>query len=100
MFCRLTIALSLCLMATPHSSIAQTPTPAPRPARPTPPTRDPATPGYVAAIELRDGTNAPPNADGNFILGPTHNPAPEMTVQEGVPQGTVSTITMKSVPSA
>ena len=58
-------------------------------ARPTPPTRDPHTPGYVQAKELPDGANAPANADGNFILGPTHNPAPEMTVQEGVPQGTV-----------
>src|SRR5206468_11592045 len=39
------------------------------------------------------------DADGNFIIGPTHNPAPEMTVQEGVPQGTVSTFTMSSTDS-
>ena len=38
-------------------------------------------------------------ADGNFILGPTHNPAPEMTVQEGVPQGTVFNFTMESADS-
>src|SRR5205085_10097238 len=43
-----------------------------------------------------DGTLPPVNADGNFILGPTHTAAPEMTVQEGVPQGTVSTFTMES----
>jgi hypothetical protein len=43
------------------------------PARPTPPTRDPNTPGYIAAKELPDGANAPVNTDGNFILGPTHN---------------------------
>lgn len=67
--------------------------------RPTPPTRDPHTPGYVKAKELPDGTNAPPNEDGNFILGPTHNPAPEATVQEGVPQGTVVEFTMNSADS-
>ena len=67
-----------------------------RPARPPAPARDPNTPGYVAAKDLPDGTNAPADADGNFILGPTHNPAPEMTVQEGVPQGTVFEFTMDS----
>jgi enterochelin esterase family protein len=63
------------------------------------PTRDPHTPGYVNAKELPDGANAPANADGNFILGPTHNPAPEMTVQTGVPHGTVSTFAMESANS-
>ena len=70
-----------------------------RPARPAPPTRDPNTPGYVKAKELPDGANAPVKEDGNFILGPTHNPAPEMTVQEGVPQGTVYNFTMESADS-
>ena len=64
--------------------------------RPAPPTRDPGTPGYVAAKAMPDGANAPAGSDGNFILGPTHNPAPEMTAREGVPQGTVSTFSMKS----
>jgi len=63
------------------------------------PTRDPHTPGYVVAKELPDGENASPTADGNFILGPTHNPAPEMTVKEGVPQGTVTVLTMESADS-
>src|SRR3982074_3537405 len=76
-----------------------TPTAAPRPARPASPTRDPNTPGYVTAKDLPDGTNAPVKADGNFILGPTHNPAPEMTVQEGVPRGTVYNFTMESADS-
>ncbi len=66
------------------------------PPRRTPPTRDPNTQGYVAAKEVPDGTNAPVQADGNFILGPTHNPAPEATVQEGVPQGMVYTFAMES----
>jgi len=70
-----------------------------RPARPPAPTRDPNTPGYVAAKDLPDGANAPVKEDGNFILGPTHNPAPEMTVQEGVPQGTVYDFTMESTDS-
>jgi enterochelin esterase-like enzyme len=68
-------------------------------ARPTPPTRDPHSPGYVKAKELPDGANAPAKSDGNFILGPTHNPAPEMTVRESVPHGTVSTFVMNSADS-
>jgi enterochelin esterase family protein len=93
-------ALCLSMECNLGSAIAQSMAPAPpaaaRPARPTPPTRDPHTSGYVTAKELPDATVAPKDADGNFILGPTHNPAPEMTLQEGVPQGTVSTFTMQS----
>ncbi len=64
--------------------------------RPTPPTRDPHTTGYVNAKELPDGENPPPDKDGNFIIGPTHTAAPEMSIREGVPQGTIITITMES----
>ncbi|MGC1781964.1 MAG: hypothetical protein WA708_05555, partial [Acidobacteriaceae bacterium] len=46
-----TLAILLAFLAT--AAIAQTP-PAPRP---TPPTRDPHTPGYVTAKELPDGEN-------------------------------------------
>ena len=67
--------------------------------RPTPPTRDPHTPGYVDAATLPDGANAPANADGNFILGPTHPAAPESSAQAGAPQGTVVEITMASAES-
>src|ERR1700761_1318508 len=67
-------------------------------ARPTPPTRDPHTPGYVAAKELPDGTVPPANADGNFILGPTHDAAPEMLANNSV-QGTVIEFTMNSTDS-
>jgi iron(III)-enterobactin esterase len=67
--------------------------------RPTPPTRDPNTPGYVTAKELPDGTVPPIDAEGNFIIGPTHLPAPEATIQERVPQGTVCNITMSSADS-
>ncbi len=64
--------------------------------RPTPPTRDPHTPGYVDAKELPDGTNAPADVDGNFIIGPTHAPDAEAAVKEGVPQGAVFTFNMES----
>ena len=70
-----------------------------RPARPAPPTRDPNTPGYVTANELPDGTIPPTDADGNFIIGPTHNRAPEMVVNTNVPQGTVYEFTMNSADS-
>src|ERR1700684_310879 len=92
MFRPLSIALLLTLMSGAHAAMAQSP-------RPTPPTRDPHTPGYVTAKELPDGNNPPPNADGNFIIGPTHNPAPEMAAQPDVPQGTVSEFTMSSADS-
>ncbi|MDE3182865.1 MAG: esterase family protein [Bacteroidota bacterium] len=65
-------------------------------ARPVPPARDPRTPGYVAAKELPDGTNPSPDSAGNFIIGPTHNPAPEMMIRTDVPQGTVYQFTMNS----
>ncbi|HVV46167.1 MAG TPA: hypothetical protein VHC72_13225, partial [Bryobacteraceae bacterium] len=84
-------------------SAQQAPTEAPLPPgaarpqkRPPNPTRDPHTPGYVTAKELPDATNAPADEDGNFILGPTHPAAPEMSAQEGVPQGTVYNFTMES----
>jgi iron(III)-enterobactin esterase len=66
--------------------------------RPTPPTRDPHTPGYVQAKELPDGAVPPSSADGNFILGPTHNPAPEMTATE-LTHGAVIEFTMESADS-
>ncbi len=61
-----------------------------------PPSRDPHTSGYVPARELPDGATAPPEADGNFILGPTHPPAPETTAVPGVPQGAVYEFTMEA----
>src|SRR6266700_2531717 len=48
--------------------------------RPTPPARDPNTPGFVTAKELPDGTLPPIDADGNFVIGARHAPAPEMLV--------------------
>ena len=102
---QLSIAIAIGLLTYGHQAMAQgvaANPPAqvtPSAPRPTPPTRDPNTPGYVTAKELPDGTVPPPDADGNFIIGPTHNPAPEMVVQEGVPQGTVYNFTMSSTDS-
>src|SRR5580698_1515352 len=94
------IGLTACAVLAPAQ---QAPIEAPLPpgaARPQPrppnPTRDPHMPGYVTAKELPDGTNAPAKEDGNFILGPTHPAAPEMTAQPDVPRGTVYNFTLES----
>lgn len=60
------------------------------------PIRDPHTVDYVAATELPDGEVPSPNAYGNFIIGPTHNPAPQLVVHDNVPQGTVDRFTIES----
>jgi len=66
-------------------------------ARPTPPTRDPHTPGFVTATDLTDGTVPAVDRDGNFLLGPTHHPAPEMGTN--ALQGTVYEFTLSSAES-
>lgn len=77
----------------------QAPAPAQPPARPPAPTRDPHTPGYVAAIELPDGAVPPADKDGNFIIGPTHDPAPELVSPDATPNGTVIEFTLSSADS-
>ena len=100
-------AFVICLLTGGSPASGQTPqqsqgTPAPaqpaagRGARPQAPTRDPHTPGYVQAKELPDGALPPPTEGGNFILGPTHNPAPEMAEKADVPKGDVFEFTMES----
>jgi enterochelin esterase-like enzyme len=89
------IAFSIGLMTSAGLTLAQ----ASRPTRAQLPTRDPHTPGYVTATELADGALPPADADGNFIIGPTHKRAPEMTAQDGVPHGAVFDFTMKSTDS-
>ena len=64
--------------------------------RSTPSVRDPSNPAYVPAKELPDSTVPSPSIDGDFILGPTHPPAPEMTPGSSVPRGTVSTFIVTS----
>jgi enterochelin esterase-like enzyme len=110
---RLSIIIAMALAAIPASAVGQdaaaapqqpaVATPAAQPARgarPPAPTRDPQTPGYVAATTLPDGAVPPSDAIGNFVIGPTHPPAVEMAAKDGVPQGTVHTFAMESSVSA
>lgn len=92
-----TLIVALSLLNAP----AQTPSAAP-PQPQTPrsafPTRDPHTPSYVKARELPDGAVPSPDQDGNFILGPTHQPAPEMSPSDFLTAG-ITTFTMESFES-
>lgn len=63
------------------------------------PVRDPHSAGYVQAVELADGTVPSPDKDGNFIIGPTHPAAPELSPGPDVPKGRVVTFTMSSADS-
>ena len=87
------------------SIVAAQPAAAPAPvagraARPPAPTRDPLAPGFVKATELPDGQVPPMEADGNFIIGPTHVPAPEMSpVADVQPKGTIYKFTLRSTES-
>ena len=87
--------------AAPPTALARAGQPATPPAqaarpRPAPPTRDPNTPGYVAATELPDGTVPPSDADGNFIIGPTHPAAPELAEPFEIRNGAVYNFEMPS----
>ena len=94
------VAALLLLLVMARPATGQTPvTPAVPAPRPTPPTRDPNSPGYVRATELPDGAVPSPSTDGNFIIGATHNPAPEIVATNGAPQGTVYNFTMSSADS-
>ena len=84
---------------TPAGATSASARPAAAPARPTPPTRDPRTPGYVQATELPDGAVPSAEVNGNFIIGATHDTAPEMRVRADIPRGAVHTFTMSSADS-
>ena len=82
--------------ATPSATQIVPGTTAAQPVRPRPPARDPHTPGYVTATELPDGAVPNSKQNGNFILGPTHNPAPELADPNRPLDGTVFEFTMNS----
>lgn len=82
--------LLACAQATSQSAVTD---------RPTPPTRDPHSPGFVTARELPDGALPPAARDGNFILGPTHRPAPETLSSSDVPHGEVFEFSLSSAES-
>jgi predicted alpha/beta superfamily hydrolase len=88
-FCLAVIGLLACSTV----AAAQTYTAPPRPVR------DPHTPGYVKATELPDGQVPSADANGNFVIGPTHPPAPEMITAADTPRGTVYTFVMSSTDS-
>ncbi len=81
------------------------------PPRPQPPTRSPTAPGTPVLIPVGSkpgeamvlrgapGMNPPAVADGDFLIGPDYVPAPELTPAEGVPNGTVHHLTMRSTDS-
>jgi enterochelin esterase family protein len=94
----LSICLLVGLITVVNLVSGQTPPPAPT-VRPAPPTRDPNTPRYVAAKELPDGANPPENADGNFIIGPTHEVSSDASANNGIRNGTVIEFTMNSLDS-
>jgi enterochelin esterase-like enzyme len=59
------------------------------------PTRDPNSPGYVKAKELPDGQLPAATENGNFIIGPTHNPATELSPKDSL-DGKTFVFTMES----
>ena len=61
-----------------------------------PPTRDPSNPSYPRATELADRILPPVGAEGNFIIGPTHAPAPETIAKDGVARGPVTSFNLSS----
>jgi iron(III)-enterobactin esterase len=85
--------LVLAVLATASSASAQASE------RPAPATRDPHTAGYVTAKELPDRVLPRPNADGNYILGPTHTPSPDINADNATPNGSVVEFTMNSTDS-
>lgn len=96
------VALAACggsTQAAGTAAQAVTVTPVATPARPTPPTRDPHSAGYVDAKELPDGVVPSADENGNFIIGPTHAAASESTARDDVPRGTIYTFTMRSTDS-
>lgn len=62
-----------------------------KPDRPQPPTRAFDAPGAPEFIRFdgKPGTAPPPDANGNFIVGPDYAPAAETKEVEGVPRGSV-----------
>jgi hypothetical protein len=61
-----------------------------------PPTRDPSNPNYPHATELPDGALPPSGAEGNFIIGSTHTPAPETVAKAEVPRGAMVSFALSS----
>jgi enterochelin esterase-like enzyme len=89
-------SLLAALIAVLNPALRQSPPSTQHTERLAPPARDPNTPGYVKAKELADGTTPPANVDGNFIIGSTHDFPVKLSVEDGIPRGTVIEFTMNS----
>jgi enterochelin esterase-like enzyme len=96
---RFTLISAALLLLAGSGLYAQSAVPAQAATRPQPPTRDAHTPGYVAAKELPDGAVPPADADGNFILGPTHAAAAEMLPDDVLHNGSVIEFNLTSAES-
>ena len=88
------IGAALVLLASTGESRAQTPPPQSTPPAPQAAGQAPQRPALLPTPPL----TAPPTpaTDGNFVIGPPYTPAPELTVKDGVPKGTVREFTMDS----
>lgn len=95
-FASIVVTVPLVYSQAPGSQAPVAPATPARPPRPPMPTRDPHTPGYVKATELPDGTIPAANKNGNFIIGPTHTPAPELADANRALDGTVVEFTLNS----
>ena len=90
------IGAALLLLVSTSESPAQTP-----PAQGTPPAAPAGERGQApprTPLLPTPPLTAPPTpgTDGNFVIGPPYTPAPELTVRDGVPKGTVREFTMDS----
>jgi iron(III)-enterobactin esterase len=93
------VSFLLGILAAPNFALAQAAAAASHAERPTPPVRDPHSAGYVSAKELPDGSIPPGDKDGNFIIGPTRNPAEELSTADKPLKGKVVEFTMNSADS-
>ena len=65
----------------------------------TPPTRPadgPGAPHWIVVGASAPGMSAPADQNGDFLIGPNYQPAPELSVLPGTPAGTVRQFTLES----
>ena len=94
---RLIVLGMLALASSSFSADDKSPAPK-KPEKQGPPTRPFDAPGAPTFIRLdgKPGVNPPADADGDFLVGPDYQQAPEWKVVDGVPQGKVQQFTLNS----
>jgi iron(III)-enterobactin esterase len=92
------IVLSMLALGSSAFSADATPPAPKKPEKQGPPTRPFDAPGTPTFIRLdgKPGVNPPADADGDFLIGPDYQGAPEYKVVDGVPQGKVQQFTLNS----